>query len=186
MALRKTPHPEEAAKQLSRRTHGADPADRQFPYSLGSRGPLLRGTNFSSIGKVMRLFGKLGAVEGWVPACDLNGFYFVVPAQAGTQGFQSLALGPRLRGGDDLRGLRDFITASCAGKTSNGLRGRGTHTPISSHARKRGSRACPEKGAVAAVFGAPGFPPSRLGRNCRLAGSVPCVLRDSRCAASSE
>jgi len=33
IALRKF-HPEEAAKQLSRRTHGADPADRQFPDSL--------------------------------------------------------------------------------------------------------------------------------------------------------
>ena len=30
-ALRKIPHPEEAAKQLSRRTHGADPADPRFP-----------------------------------------------------------------------------------------------------------------------------------------------------------
>jgi hypothetical protein len=26
----------------------------------------------------------------------------VVPAQAGTQGFQSLALGPRFRGGDEV------------------------------------------------------------------------------------
>jgi len=26
----------------------------------------------------------------------------VIPAQAGIQGFQSLALGPRFRGGDDL------------------------------------------------------------------------------------
>jgi hypothetical protein len=32
--IKKIPHPEEAAKQLSRRTHGADPADREFPYSL--------------------------------------------------------------------------------------------------------------------------------------------------------
>src|SRR5215475_2942457 len=31
MALRKTPHPEEAAKQLSRRTQDADPSDRRFP-----------------------------------------------------------------------------------------------------------------------------------------------------------
>jgi hypothetical protein len=42
---------------------------------------------------------------------------FVVPAQAGTQGFQSRPLGPRFRGGDDLRGLRDLITASFAGVT---------------------------------------------------------------------
>jgi hypothetical protein len=34
MALRKLPHPEEAAKQLSRRTHGDDPADRRFPDTL--------------------------------------------------------------------------------------------------------------------------------------------------------
>src|SRR5207247_11001283 len=27
-------HPEEAAERLSRRTHGADPANRQFPDSL--------------------------------------------------------------------------------------------------------------------------------------------------------
>jgi hypothetical protein len=33
-SIKKIPHPEEAAKQLSRRTHGADPADRQFPDSL--------------------------------------------------------------------------------------------------------------------------------------------------------
>jgi hypothetical protein len=31
--IKKIPHPEEAAKQLSRRTHGAGPADREFPYS---------------------------------------------------------------------------------------------------------------------------------------------------------
>jgi hypothetical protein len=35
--IEKIPHPEEAAKQLSRRTHGANPASRQFPDSL-SRG----------------------------------------------------------------------------------------------------------------------------------------------------
>ena len=35
----------------------------------GSRGPLLRGTNLSSMGKALQLLGKLGAVEGWVPAC---------------------------------------------------------------------------------------------------------------------
>jgi hypothetical protein len=29
---------------------------------------LLRGTNLSSMGKVLRLLGKLGVVEGWVPA----------------------------------------------------------------------------------------------------------------------
>jgi hypothetical protein len=46
-------------------------------------------------------------------------FCFVVPAQAGIQGFQSLALGPRFRGGDDVRGLRDWITASFAGVTIN-------------------------------------------------------------------
>ena len=45
----------------------------------------------------------------------LKVFCFVVPAQTGTQGFQSLALGPRFRGGDDLRGLRDLITPSNAG-----------------------------------------------------------------------
>jgi hypothetical protein len=33
-----------------------------------SRGPLLRGTNLSSMGQALRLLGKLGAVEGWVPA----------------------------------------------------------------------------------------------------------------------
>jgi hypothetical protein len=55
-------------------------------------------------------------------------FCFVVPAQAGTQGFQSLApcslpgasLGPRFRGGDDVRGLRDWITASVAGVHQSG------------------------------------------------------------------
>ena len=31
------PHPEEAAERLSRRTHGADPASRQFPDSLFRR-----------------------------------------------------------------------------------------------------------------------------------------------------
>src|SRR5271169_495299 len=35
----------------------------------GSRGPLLRGTNLSSMGKALRLLGKLGAMEGWIPAC---------------------------------------------------------------------------------------------------------------------
>src|SRR5690242_11723440 len=34
MALRKVPHPEEAPKGPSRRTHGANPVDRQFPDSL--------------------------------------------------------------------------------------------------------------------------------------------------------
>ena len=51
----------------------------------------------------------------WAPAFEavrkldirLKVFCFVVPAKAGTQGFQSLALGPRFRGGDELRGLRD-------------------------------------------------------------------------------
>jgi hypothetical protein len=47
----------------------------------------------------------------------LTVFCFVVPAQAGTQGFQLLALGPRFRGGDDLSGLRDWFTASFAGVT---------------------------------------------------------------------
>src|SRR5271169_1122704 len=51
----------------------------------------------------------------------LKVFCFVVPAQAGTQGFQSLALGPRFRGGDDLRGLRVWITASFAGTTTKWL-----------------------------------------------------------------
>jgi hypothetical protein len=37
--IKKIPHPEEAAKQLSRRTHGADPADREFPFTLESGGP---------------------------------------------------------------------------------------------------------------------------------------------------
>jgi hypothetical protein len=31
--IEKIPHPEEAAEQLSRRTQGADPADRRFPYT---------------------------------------------------------------------------------------------------------------------------------------------------------
>jgi hypothetical protein len=35
----------------------------------GSRGPLLCGTNLSSMGKALRLFGKLGTAEGWIPAC---------------------------------------------------------------------------------------------------------------------
>ena len=34
--IKKIPHPEEAAKQLSRRTHRADPAYRQFPDGLVS------------------------------------------------------------------------------------------------------------------------------------------------------
>ena len=39
----------------------------------------------------------------------------VIPAQAGIQRFQSLALGPRFRGGDDLVGRRHFFTRSKAG-----------------------------------------------------------------------
>jgi hypothetical protein len=37
--IKKIPHPEEAAEQLSRRTDGTDPADPQFPYSLESGNP---------------------------------------------------------------------------------------------------------------------------------------------------
>ena len=37
--IKKIPHPEEAAKQLSRRTHGRDAANREFPYTLESRDP---------------------------------------------------------------------------------------------------------------------------------------------------
>jgi len=48
--------------------------------------------------------------QEWVSAFEAVGklgfrskiFCFVVPARAGTLGFQSLALGPRFRGGDDL------------------------------------------------------------------------------------
>ena len=40
---------------------------------------------------------------------------FVVPAQAGTQGFQSLALGPRFRGGDGFERARNWITDLKAG-----------------------------------------------------------------------
>ena len=36
--IKTTPHPEEAAKQLSRRTHGADPADLQFFHTLAKVG----------------------------------------------------------------------------------------------------------------------------------------------------
>ena len=44
-SIKKIPHPEEAAKQLSRRTHGADPGGRRFPDSLlrgGDEGPTRR------------------------------------------------------------------------------------------------------------------------------------------------
>src|SRR6266700_3414940 len=58
------PRPEEAAERLSRRTHGADPANRQFPESLGSRGPSLRGTNFSSVGKTLRWLERPAARRG--------------------------------------------------------------------------------------------------------------------------
>ena len=37
--IKKTPHPEEAAKQLSRRMHCANPADLQFFHSLESGRP---------------------------------------------------------------------------------------------------------------------------------------------------
>ena len=40
--IKKTPHPEEAAKQLSRRTHRANPADLQFFHTLEG-GPGLSG-----------------------------------------------------------------------------------------------------------------------------------------------
>jgi hypothetical protein len=36
----------------------------------------------------------------------------VVPAKAGTQGFQPLALGPRFRGNDEFMRSEDFLTAS--------------------------------------------------------------------------
>src|SRR6266404_3472248 len=39
------PHPEEAAERLSRRTHGVDPANRQFHYTFAGRRPFRRGTN---------------------------------------------------------------------------------------------------------------------------------------------
>ncbi len=39
----------------------------------------------------------------------------VFPAKAGTQGFQSPALGPRFRGDDELSCPQDFLTASKAG-----------------------------------------------------------------------
>ena len=46
--IKKIPHPEEAAKQLSRRTHSADPVDREFPYTLfrGGEGDLIWYVNF--------------------------------------------------------------------------------------------------------------------------------------------
>ena len=49
------------------------------------------------------------------PDSDPQVSHSVVPAQAGTQGFQSLALGPRFRGGDDWRMLPIWITASESG-----------------------------------------------------------------------
>jgi hypothetical protein len=39
----------------------------------------------------------------------------VIPAQAGIQTFQSLALDPRFRGGDDLAGRPHFLTPASAG-----------------------------------------------------------------------
>jgi hypothetical protein len=53
-------------------------------------------------------------------------FCFVVPAEAGTQGFQSLApcsppgasLGPRFRWGNAVKGLCDWLTASKVGTQS--------------------------------------------------------------------
>jgi hypothetical protein len=66
--IKKIPHPEEAAKQLSRRTHGVIQPIVNFLTASGSRGPLFRGTNLSSIGKALRLLSKLEVVEGWIPA----------------------------------------------------------------------------------------------------------------------
>ena len=40
--------------------------------------------------------------------------YLVIPAQAGIQGLQSVALGPRFRGGDKLVGPQYFFTRSKA------------------------------------------------------------------------
>ena len=50
-------------------------------------------------------------------ASDTPTAYFVVPAQAGTQRFQSLALGPRFRGGDGSGGIPNLTTAAFAGAT---------------------------------------------------------------------
>src|SRR5215471_12843588 len=53
------------------------------------------------------------------PASDPRASCFVVPAQAGTQRFQSL--GPRFRGGDDSRRAANLITASQVGVHGRGL-----------------------------------------------------------------
>jgi hypothetical protein len=64
MALRKTPHPEEAAKQLSRRTHGADPADRQFPDSLEKPGSIAPWHQPFQTGKASLLLEKARIANG--------------------------------------------------------------------------------------------------------------------------
>ena len=71
------------------------------------------------------LFRAKEPVIKLVLACQA--YFSVVPAQAGTQGFQSLApcscqgqaLGPRFRGGDEFGCAWNWITASCAGMTMN-------------------------------------------------------------------
>jgi hypothetical protein len=56
----------------------------------------------------------------------------VVPPNAGTQGFQPLALGPRFRGDDEFLRSEDFLTASFAGEAFNIVR-RPEHPCFFSH-----------------------------------------------------
>ena len=59
-------HPEEAAKQLSRRTHNGIPADRRFPYTLGKPGPTALGarTVHRSVSHCYRLSGRSRRRDG--------------------------------------------------------------------------------------------------------------------------
>ena len=59
-------HPEEAAKQLSRRTHNGIPADRRFPYTLRKPGPTALGarTVHRSVSHCYRLSGRSRRRDG--------------------------------------------------------------------------------------------------------------------------
>jgi hypothetical protein len=85
---------------------------------LEARTALMQLTFSASIDflKASRAEVQSGPLEPWIPGFPLLRLSgnparyslascFVVPAKAGTQGFQSLALGPRFRGGDDWRSL---------------------------------------------------------------------------------
>src|SRR5207302_7169024 len=79
------------------------------------------------------------------PSAPRRSVVFVVPAKAGTQGFQSLAPGPPLSRGRRLEGATDLTTASKSGGPG----------PASGSNRL----------ATAAALRPPGFPLSRLSGN---------------------